>query len=408
MSWIEDRKGRIDQVLYQCLKGYDEHHEDLVPIIIKLKNGSKTTVFSDLCPLDKEDKVTHHFLTMNMFASKLCRKTIEHLTFHPEVHMIYYDQKVRALLDIATPAIEATNVMNSYGLKGRGVTIAILDTGIYPHPDLTRPINRIIAFKDFIQNKTTPYDDNGHGTHVAGDAASNGFSSGGKYMGPAPEANLAGVKVLDQDGSGFYSTIIAGIDWCIQNRQAHNIRIMNLSLGAIPTTNYLNDPLAQAVRKAWRSGIVVCAAAGNSGPNGTIHTPGFDPLILTIGAINDQSTVSRSDDAYANYTSRGPTVNGLIKPDVAAPGSNITSLLAPGSTLANELPGNIVNNVYFTLSGTSMATPICAGACAQLLQAYPTLSPDQVKNLIKNTSQFSAPNIPGYLLISRAISLTLK
>jgi serine protease AprX len=406
MSWIDNQKDRLDTALYDFLKTSQKSNENLVPVIIKLKKSSNYKTLSELCPLEKVDKPIYNLLSMSMFSGKLSHKTIERLSYHSEVEAIYFDQKVRAFLDVATPAIEATKVMNSYGLKGTGVTIAILDSGIYPHPDLTRPTNRIIAFKDFIQNRTTPYDDNGHGTHVAGCAASNGFSSSGKYKGPAPEANLVGVKVLDADGSGTFSTVIAGIDWCIQNRLLYNIKIMNLSLGAIPTTDYFNDPLAQAVRKAWRSGIVVCAAAGNSGPNGTINTPGFDPLILTIGAINDQATIPRSDDTYANYTSRGPTINGFNKPDVAAPGTNITSLLAPDSRLARQYPENVVNNVYLILSGTSMATPLCSGSCAQILQAYPTFTPDQLKNYISSTSQAFAPDKPGYLLVSRVIYLT--
>lgn len=305
-----------------------------------------------------------------------------------------------------TPAIGSVAVKNQYGLTGKGITIAVVDTGVYPHPDLTKPNNRIVGFQDFVNGRTNPYDDNGHGTHVAGCAASNGYSSNGKYSAPATEANIVGVKVLDSNGSGSYSTVLSGIDWVIQNRKTFNINILNLSLGANPTTSYIEDPLAQAVRKAWRSGIIVFAAAGNAGPNGPINTPGFDPLVITVGAINNMNTVDRSDDQYADYTSRGPTINGFIKPNLAVPGSNITSLLAPGSVLASRYPENIVGSDYFTLSGTSMATPLCAGACAQFLQAYPSFGPDRIKGLLLSTAQFFRDPYPGYLIIYRTVHLT--
>lgn len=376
-----------------------------VKVIIKLKEDHEFSALSDLCSPTHEDKLHHHFQHLGMLAGEFCIETIRQLNQHSSIDKIYPDRKIKALLDVAKPAIGSTGIQNQFGLTGKGVTIAIVDTGIYPHPDLTKPTNRIIAFKDFINGRTSPYDDNGHGTHVAGDAASNGFSSGGKYSGPAIDANLVGVKVLDAQGSGSTSSVLSGINWVIQNKTTYSIRILNLSLGAVPYTSYTDDPLAQAVRRAWRAGIVVFAAAGNSGPEGTINTPGFDPLIITVGAVSDRNTMSRSDDVYASYTSRGPTINGFIKPDIAAPGTNITSLLAPNSTLAQQYPGNIVANQYFVLSGTSMATPISAGACAQLLQAYPAMNPDEVKTLLKETSQFIDTQHPGYLIVYSAIQL---
>src|SRR5699024_10225820 len=115
---------------------------------------------------------------------------------------IYYDRPVQAFLDIANPGTSAEAVREARNLSGIGVTIAVLDTGIYPHDDLTTPENRIIAFHDLINGETEPYDDNGHGTHCAGDAAGNGALSDGKYKGPAPEADIIGVKVLDESGGG--------------------------------------------------------------------------------------------------------------------------------------------------------------------------------------------------------------
>jgi serine protease AprX len=390
----------LEATLAKMLSVSNDDNEKF-PVVVRLKEESQSLKLSELCSLETVDETQYELEQLKMMTGKLCRKTIQQLVSHPDVEQVCFDHPVKALLDTATPTIGAIAVKNQFGVTGEGVTIAILDTGIYPHPDLTKPRNRIIAFKDFVNSGTTPYDDHGHGTHVAGDAAGNGYTSGGTYKGPAPEANLVGVKVLDGNGGGSISTVIAGIDWTIENKDLYKIRIMNLSLGAIPYASFINDPMAQAVRRAWRKGIVVFAAAGNTGPTGTINTPGFDPLIITIGAMQNQETIKRGDDFYANYTSRGPTVNGFKKPDLAAPGSNITSLYAPNSTLAHLYPENRVGTRYFVLSGTSMATPICAGACALLLQAYPNLAPDRVKALLMESAQFKAANIPGYIDISR-------
>jgi serine protease AprX len=401
---MKDFSKRMDMSLVECFKEM-ENEDRPIHVIVKLKDGVHAQEISNYCTPKAGDRIDYRLERLDMMTGQFCKDSLKQLSLHSDIEKVYLDQPVKALLNVATPAIGGTAARNRFGLTGKGVTIAVVDTGIYPHPDLINPTNRIIGFADFINGRAQPYDDNGHGTHVAGDAASNGFSSSGLYRGPAPEANLVGVKVLDAEGGGSFSSVLSGIDFVIQNKQTFNIRIMNLSLGAIPTMSYLDCPLAQAVRKAWRNGIVVFAAAGNSGPTGTIQTPGFDPLIITVGAINDFNSVDRSDDVYANYTSRGPTVNGFIKPDLAAPGSNITSLISPNSTLANRFPGNRVGNQYFILSGTSMSTPLCAGACAQLLQAYPNLQPDRVKALLKETLLFFAENVPGYLIITRAIQL---
>jgi len=406
-DWIEACKDRLDPELLTKLRQPEASDQQTHQVIVCLKEPARSARIEDLCSMQTSDMATS-MPSVGMLAGKLCAQTIRSLAEHPDVQMISVDRKVKALLNAATQAVEAAAVRSVYGLTGRGIGIAILDTGVYPHPDLTMPSNRYITFVDYIQHRPDPYDDNGHGTHVAGCAVSNGYISGGVYSAPAPEANIIGIKVLDAQGEGTYASILAGINFCIQHRDALGIRIMNLSLGAIPVTSHVNDPLAAACRSAWRAGIVVCAAAGNTGPTGTIHTPGYEPLILTVGAVDDANTAPRTDDRYADYTSRGPTVDGFIKPDVAVPGTSITSLLSPSSVLAGQYPGNIVGEWYLTLTGTSMATPICAGAAAQILQAYPSFTPDQVKVLIKETAQYFQANVPGYLLVSRAVQLPVQ
>jgi serine protease AprX len=264
----------------------------------------------------------------------------------------------------------------------------VLDTGIYPHDDLVKPQNRIVAFKDFIRKRKKPYDDNGHGTHVAGDIAGNGYGSKGLYKAPAFESTVAGVKVLDKYGSGRISTIISGIEWCLENKDRFNIKAICMSLGSQAVQSYKEDILCEAVAKAWEAGILVCVAAGNEGPEkGTISSPGIDPRIITVGAANDKNTILRSDDEIAAFSSRGPTIDGLNKPDIVCPGTNIISLRSPNSYLDKQLTSSRVSKCYFTLSGTSMATPLCCAAAALLLEKDPKLTPGQVKEMITQSSQ---------------------
>lgn len=319
------------------------------------------------------------------------------LASHHHIHRIHLDRKMHTLLDTAVPTIGTPPEWES-GLTGKGVTIAILDTGIHPHPDLLTPTNRIVGFYDAIQGKTEPYDDNGHGTHVAGCAAGAGTSSGGKYKGPAYEASVVGVKVLDASGQGSVSDIIDGVQWCLQQKDAYGIRILNLSLGGPASESYRSDPLCQALEKAWKAGLAVFVAAGNEGPGaGTIGTPAIHPVLITVGATDDRNSISDADDAVASFSSRGPTIDGLVKPDIVTPGVDIISLRSPGSTLDKAYPQRRVDEQYFSLSGTSMATPISAGAAALLIQARPTVTPDELKAALLAGARdlFNSPNEAG-------------
>ncbi|MFE5318805.1 S8 family peptidase [Paenibacillus sp. NPDC056579] len=320
------------------------------------------------------------------WAVRVSPASLQTICAHKRVTKVYLDRRNRTNLNVATPAVGAAEAQKS-GATGKGVGIAILDTGVAPRADLTRPANRIAAFKDFINGRTKPYDDNGHGTHVAGDAAGNGFSSGGTYKGPAPEAKIIGVKVLDSEGSGYDSTIIRGIEWCVANRKRYGIRVLNLSLGKPALEPCANDPLCRAINAAVKAGIVVTVAAGNEGPGReTISSPGTSPDAITVGAVNDQGSVRQSDDRVAAYSSRGPAAGGLTKPDLLAPGSNIVSINVPGSVLDQTLPQNKVGANYIRMSGTSFAAPITAGTVAQMLQKRPGLTPSQVKQLLKRNA----------------------
>ncbi|MFC4101419.1 S8 family peptidase [Paenibacillus xanthanilyticus] len=321
---------------------------------------------------------------MSAFATIVSPSCLDKLCGCKDVEKVYLDRKRTASLHVATPSIGASQARRSSGLTGKGINIAIVDTGVYPHSDLTRPTNRIVAFKDFVNGRKQPYDDNGHGTHLAGDAAGNGWASKGKYAGAAPESGIVGVKVLDAYGDGYDSDIIAGIEWCIANRKRYGIRILSLSLGGPAIGSCQDDLLCQAVERAVRAGIVVVAAAGNNGPGlGTIESPGNSPSAITVGAVDDRRTITQADDRISWYSSRGPAKGGLRKPDLVAPGESITSLRAPGSALDRELAHQRVGRRYFYMSGTSVSTPLVAGAAALLLQRCPSMTPTQVKTALK-------------------------
>jgi len=276
------------------------------------------------------------------------------------------------------------------GTTGRGVTVAVLDSGVAANPDLVQPANRILASVNFADQRLTS-DPGGHGTHVAGIVAGNGGQSGGEYIGVAPEANIVDVRVLSSTGSGRISSVVRGIEWVLAHRTVYNIRVLNLSFGAPARTSYRTDPMSAAVEIAWRRGLVVVVAAGNGGPaGGTVASPGVDPYAITVGATDDHGTISARDDTLAPFSSWG-SADSNAKPDLVAPGRRIISLRVPGSALDLLFPDRVVTTpsgaTYIRLSGTSMATPVVSGAVALLLQRRPSLSPDQVKAILVATTQ---------------------
>ncbi|HXE73978.1 MAG TPA: S8 family peptidase, partial [Candidatus Nitrosotenuis sp.] len=271
------------------------------------------------------------------------------------------------------------------GFTGKGIGVAVIDTGVYPHPDLE---GRIVGFKDFVNGKTEPYDDNGHGSHVSGLVAGDGSKAGGKFKGTAPEANIIGVKVLDRMGGGSMANVIKGVQWCIENKDRYNIKVINMSLGAGSNQKEKDDIVALAVKACLDAGIVPVIAAGNSGPfKETIGTPAVARDVLTVGAYDDKNTPTLADDTMAFFSSRGPTTRDRnIKPDIASPGVQLVSLRSPGSMIDGE---NVMHlgDYYVLLSGTSMATPVAAGVVADVIQANPNLTPREVIQIIKETAR---------------------
>ncbi|WP_249598267.1 S8 family peptidase [Peribacillus frigoritolerans] len=387
MQWLETHKHRMDSFLFQDLSNKlncsQLNIQDTTQVLIKLKPGTDLRKLKDLCSLNPIDSECYNAPLLQFLSAKLSLQTIQTLVTHPEIEKLYLDREVHAFLDIASKSVGGTYVKNTYGLSGKGVTIAVLDTGINPHPDFTLPTNRIVGFVDYIQGKSLPYDDNGHGTHVSGCAAGNGFASNGKYAGLAHGSQIIGVKVLDRNGNGFLSSVIAGINYCIENKSRFNIRIINLSLGTESVVPYIDDPLVQAAEQAVLAGIIVLMA----GQGGTINSLASHPKIITVGAITDRKTPAISDDFIHIYTSRLQTKDGLIKPDVLFPGVCITAPLSPNSILSDQLEPFVINQSYISLSGTSIATGLCSGAVALILQAYPPYSSERIKLLMSQVRQ---------------------
>jgi serine protease AprX len=304
-------------------------------------------------------------------------------------------------------------------VDGTGVTVAVIDTGIDAAlPDFG---GRVIGGVD-LTGGGSPYTDGyGHGTFVAGLIASNGASSGGAYLGEAPGANLVSIKVANDQGATTEGTVIQGIAWAAAHHNGPlGIDVINLSLGVKPTTPAELDPLDQAVEYAWNLGIVVVVSAGNFGPNnGSITSPGDDPLVITVGALDDGGCVVTSPcvldpmkAAIPSFSSVGPTAyDGIYKPDLVASGRSVVSLAVPGSVIATENPSAITgpNGTNFVGSGTSFSSAITAGAVALLLETHPGLTPDEVKATLLATTDpgpTGDPFVDGHGALDIATAVT--
>ncbi len=330
-----------------------------IPIIVRHKKG----FFGAQAVLPSSPSIDHKYNLFPGEALKVTAADIEVLSQQEGVEQVWPDLPVHTCLNVSVPKIEAPKVW-ALGIKGDGIKVAIVDTGIDDtHPDFS---GRIVATKSFVGSSAR--DDNGHGTHVAGIAAGTGAKSGGKYVGVAPAASLYIAKVLDAGGGGSMSGVMAGIEWAVLEQK---VQVINLSLGGAGPcdgTDALSTMCDEAVQQA---GVVMCVAAGNSGPAAkTVGSPGCARFVITVGAVDD-------NDRMASFSSRGPTADGRVKPDLVYPGVNIVAPRAAGTTM-----GTVVEEGYVSASGTSMATPHSTGVAALMLQANPELTAEQVKTLM--------------------------
>lgn len=265
------------------------------------------------------------------------------------------------------------DIAHKHGFLGKNIGIAFLDTGIYPHKEFYPADQRIAGFIDYVHHRSYPYDDNGHGTHITGIAAS-------ASCGIAPAAHIISLKVLDALGNGNQRTFLNGLSWIHHFHKQYGIRIVNISIGT-PASG--NDEAANAIVKQvnqlWDDGLVVCIASGNNGPRDhSITAPGNSRKIITVGSSDDASRPMGSQRFAKNYSSRGPTSSCVMKPDVVAPGTNIYSCG--------------LNGGHSIKSGTSMATPAVSGAIALLLERYPYYTNKDVKMKLRyNCDKLSTP-----------------
>jgi len=381
------------------------------------------------------------------------------LASDPEVAHISLDHSLSGMLNNAAPAVNAPYAW-AQGLDGSGVAVAVIDSGIqdtadrgtvaptaaHPvlallasiigSPDLNVPNTvkaRVVYSQTWVNDGYGALDMYGHGTHVAGIVAGDGSRSTGSqytktFKGIAPDANLVNLRVLDSTGMGTDSGVISAINTAIQLKSQYNIRVINLSVGRPVYESYTVDPLCQAVEAAYKAGIVVVVAAGNDGRDnslgtdgyGTITAPGNDPYVITVGAMKSMGTPTRTDDLIATYSSKGPTsIDHIVKPDIVAPGNRQVSLLGWGASLTSTYSQNVVplgyyystaisgnSPWYYTMSGTSMSTPVVSGAVALLLQAQPSLTPDQVKARLMLTAYKTFPTTSSYTDPSTGITYT--
>ncbi len=349
---------------------------------------------------------------IDSFAATVPNSALLVLANSSYVQHLAADRAVAATMERTSATTDATSVRQNLGLDGSGIGVAVIDSGVTSwHDDLADPAiplsQRVDRFVDFVDGSATPRDDFGHGTHVAGIIAGNGFDSGGARSGMAPAARLTVLRVLDGSGQGRISDVIAAFDYVVAHRAALNIRIVNVSVGAGVYESCTLDPLTLAAKRAVDAGIVVVAAAGNLGRNqsgarqyGGITAPGNAPWVVTVGASSHMGTIDRSDDTVAAFSSRGPTaIDRSPKPDLVAPGVGIESLSAPDSALYGSMAPYLLSGTiptasrpYLSLSGTSMSTPVVSGAIALMLQANPALTPSAVKGIL----QYTARPRPGY------------
>ena len=334
---------------------------------------------------------------------------LDGLANNPNVEFVATDAPLASSMEVSRQTAGLpTPVMPESALKGAGVTIAEVDSGVAQHPE----IQTLVASVDLVGAYDPTFapagsiDPNGHGTHVAGIMVGNGsHSDDGRLAGVAPEASLVSLRVLDDTGRGSTSTMLAALQWVLEHKDQYGIRVLNLSLGHPIYEPMDVDPLVQAVDELWDAGVVVVCAAGNSGRDGhgTVTSPCNSRKVITVGALNDRRTEDLTDDTVTTYSSRGPTRLDLVaKPDLIAPGNRIISTRSAGSYLDQEFPGNRVAGdssqpdvfEHFELSGTSMAAPFVSGAAALMIEQDPSLNPGTVKARLMLTARKAAEGDP--------------
>jgi serine protease AprX len=388
-----------------------ESPDEMVRLIVQKADVSSTA--EDIVK-ELGGRVIKDLQIINAFVAELPAKTIALLQMNDSVNWVSFDSPV---VSSGKPSkdpcsenpcppnyfLETLNVKQVWdmGYHGEGIAVAVIDSGIATDRDFStvpsKPFTRILRQISFSTNAHSTSDEFGHGTHVAGIIGGHGGASNGLYSGIAPGVNLINLKISDDFGMAYESDTVDALQWIFENKDAYNIRVVNLSINSTVEQSYHLSPLDAAVEILWFNGIVVIASAGNEGQSEGINTvnaaPANDPFIITVGASHEQVTANRTDDTLLSDSAHGITIDGYHKPELIAPGKDIISVLAASSDWYYDHPERaVLGKEYFRLSGTSMAAPMVTGSVALMLQAEPSLTPDQVKYRLTHTGEF----IDGY------------
>lgn len=355
---------KLDPKLLDSISILD--NDKKIKCLVSYNNFNYITSFLN----NNEFSYYRNFPFINSFAIETNSSNLLKLAKLDFVSYIASNSKVFAQVNVARKIIGIDNLSIS---NSSNFSCAIIDTGIYPHMDFMLGENKIIAFKDFVGNKELMYDDNGHGTIVAGILAGYGYMSGKKYKGIDNNLKLVVIKALNENGEAGAVGILEAMQWVLDNKDRYNIKIVCMSFGS--TVLDRNDPLIAGAEVLWNNGIIVVSACGNSGPEKeTIKSPSASPKIIAVGAMDDErngESFNENKFRVAEFSSRGPILNNY-KPDLVVSGVEINSC-------ANFA---LSKSFYTKTSGTSVATPIVAGVCSLILRKNPNLTPNEVKQIL--------------------------
>ena len=377
----------------------------VVHVIIQSTGGVGTAegAFNSSQNLGDGDKLSKRLNLIGAVAVDIKAKRLAKLAKNPNL-IITVDNPVRTSGSVASALSSSSAQIWPYesgnaklwnqSSRVASPTIAVVDSGLDPNRvDFGSRAYPQVNLSTLTPNATG--DDRGHGTFVAGIAAGNAPG----YAGADPGAKILPIRVMDQNGTARTSDVIAAAQWILANKAAYNIKVVNFSLHSGSAMHFYFDPLDRAVEKLWFNGITVVAAAGNYGtagkPSGVVYSPGNDPFVITVGAVDLGSSIKPYDDTAAPWSAYGYTEDGFAKPEIAAPGRYMVGPVPVGSTLVAQRPDHVVAPGYMQLSGTSFSAPVVAGTASQILARHPDWTPDQVKGAIMLTAKPTPAAAPG-------------
>lgn len=351
---------KIDKRLFDKIKLNSNNNNNVEPIIVKLSNYNKS--------IQRLDNMYEGLVKIPFLSSVILRvnlSEIENIARLGFVKFISDSSKVCSLMYNTKKFLGEDEFLDKNDTYTKVSNVAIIDTGIYPHIDFLLGRNRVLKFVDLINNKPQMYDDNGHGTFVAG--VINGWGIANKYGGIDKKCGLVVIKALDKDGETDSGKILEAMQWILDNKDKYNITTVCMSFGSLRRNN---DPLVKGVNVLWKNGIVVITAGGNSGPKyDSIMSPGSSRRVITVGSLDE---VTNGKLKVADFSSRGP-VDGYYKPDLVVLGTNIIS---------TNVFDKVNKKFYTSMSGTSVSTPMVAGVASILKSINPNYTPDQIKYMI--------------------------